>query len=367
MRSFGPSVGGIGNWRHRKRDVSGGISRRNAFVAGLAGVLNACCRSANAEPSIQFTLLPATGEGSGGKLDRIEGRVIGARPGQQIVLFARSGVWWVQPLEAQPFTPIQRDGTWKNTTHPGTAYAALLVTADYRPPATLNLPPSKGGPVLALAIAEGRALATPAGKTLHFSGYEWLIRETPGDPGGSPNMYAPANAWTDGEGFLHLRISGAPGGWSSAEVSLSHSLGYGSYQFVVRDVSHLEPACVFTMNTWDDSGPSLEMDIEISRWGGSNTRNAQYVVQPYYVPANTVRFATPPGTLHYSFQWEPGRVTFQTSRTIASNPLSRHVFSSGVPSPGNETVHLNHYVFANTRNPLRHASEVVIEKFEFLP
>jgi hypothetical protein len=348
-------------------EASGALTRRTALAAGVGGLLTGCSSRAGVPPSIVFTLLPASGEGSAGKLDKIEGRVNGARPGQQIVLFARSGVWWVQPLELQPYTPILPDSTWKSTTHPGTAYAALLVTPEYRPPATVSVLPGPGGPILAVATADGRLLPRPAVRTLHFSGYEWQIRETPSDPGGSRNMYDPANAWTDREGLLHLHIKGKPGEWTSAEVSLSHSLGYGSYQFVVRDVSRLEPGCVLAINTWDNAGPSREMDIEISRWGESTTRNAQYVVQPYYVPANTVRFATPPGTLQYSFRWEPGRVTFGTSRVRSSDTVARHVFSSGVPSPGSETIHLNHYVFTNMRNPLRHESEVVVEKFEYFP
>ena len=58
----------------------------------------------------------------------IAGRVKGARKGQRIVLFARSGMWWVQPLAADPFTKIQPDSRWRSTTHPGSAYAALLVS-----------------------------------------------------------------------------------------------------------------------------------------------------------------------------------------------------------------------------------------------
>ena len=42
-------------------------------------------------------------------------------------------------------------------------------------------------------------------------------------------------------------------------------------------------------------------------------------------------------------------------------------FHVGVPSPGNERIHMNLYVYDNKRNPLRHASEVMIEKFEFRP
>ena len=50
-----------------------------------------------------------------------------------------------------------------------------------------------------------------------------------------------------------------------------------------------------------------------------------------------------------------------------SGPVAKHVFTSGVPSPGNEFIHLNHYVFTNNKSPLRHGSEVIIEKFEYLP
>jgi hypothetical protein len=326
--------------------------------------MGGCSPHPDVEPTIEFTTLPPSGEGSATKLHTIEGRVAGARRGQQIVLFARSGAWWVQPYEAKPITPIQPDSTWKNSTHPGIAYAALLVSPGYRPPPTLSALPPKGGPILAVATVEGRMLARPDVKTLHFSGYEWEIRQTASDPGGSRNIYDSANAWTDEKGFLHLRIAGQADQWNSGEVSLTHSLGYGSYRFVVRDVSHLESSAVFSISTWDDFGPAREMDIEISRWGENTSKNAQFVVQPYYVPANTVRFETPPGNLEYSFRWEPGRVSFLCKGTSA---LAKHVFTSGVPSPGNETIHLNHYVFTNTRNPPRHGSEVIIEKFEYLP
>jgi hypothetical protein len=287
------------------------------------------------------------------------------------VLFARSGVWWVQPLAEQPFTTIQKDSTWKNSTHPGSAYAALLVNADYKPPLTVNVLPQRGGPVQAVATAEGPMLAQAPLKKLGFSGYEWLVRQSPGNPAGTRNVYDAANAWVDTRGFLHLRIAENSAGWTSAELGLSRSLGYGSYRFVVSDISHLEAPVVLTISTWDGSGPYREMDIEISRWGELAGKNAQYVVQPYYVPANVVRFLSPAGRLTYSFDWEPGRVSFRTVRGSASggkpDVVAAHVFTSGVPSPGSETVHMNLFVFDNRRVRLQHGVEVIIEKFEYLP
>jgi hypothetical protein len=315
------------------------------------------------EPSIEFSRVPPAGEGNEDILETIQGSVTGARPGERIVLFSRSGKWWIQPFISQPFTAIQPDSTWKSSTHPGSAYAALLVDSRYRPPLTMSSLPQTGGPVLAAATVQGRP-HRPS-RTLQFSGYQWEIRETP------RASSDPANAWTDRSGYLHLRIVQDAGRWISSAIRLSRSLGYGSYRFVVRDVSRLEPAAVFALYTWDEDGPEREMDIEISRWGEPAGKNAQYVIQPYVVPANTVRFTAPEGTLTYTIDWQLGRVRFKTMRgsssDIKSNIVAEHVFTSGIPTPGNERIHLNLYAFENRSNPLRQGSEVIIEKFEFLP
>lgn len=344
--------------------------RRAILVLTVAGLIweSAGCgiSKASVEPSIAFTRVPPAGDGSPDKLEEIEGRVTGARPGQRIVLFALSGVWWVQPLTGKPFTPIRADSTWKNSTHPGVAYAALLVDSSYRPPLIANALPEKGGPVRAVATVRGAQPESPS-RILRFSGYQWETRETASDRGGSLNFYDPSNAWTDKNGLLHLRVTRQGDHWVSAEVKLSRSLGYGSYRFVVRDVSQLAPAAVFAMFTWDDVGPSREMDIEISRWGEPEDKNAQYVIQPYLVPANTIRFDAPAGPLTFWMDWRPGRMAFKTVRESTGRVVAEHVFTSGIPTAGNERIYINLWAYVNKRYPLQHEFEVVIEKFEFLP
>jgi hypothetical protein len=106
------------------------------------------------------------------------------------------------------------------------------------------------------------------------------------------------------------------------------------------------------MFTWDDLGADQnhrEIDIDITHWGDPVSKNAQYGIQPYYVPTNVTRFIAPSGILTHSFRWEPGRVAF---RTIRGRPVSgavtgngsrrvaEHVFTSGVPSPGGELLAL---------------------------
>src|SRR5215470_11036527 len=152
---------------HRRTGWPGGSKK---YFWTTAQVLSLCtllicfllvgCRSrdANVGPSIEFTSVPLAGEGGPDKLDRIEGRVSGALPGQQIVLFARSGQWWVQPLADHPFTAIQPDSTWKCSTHFGTDYAALHVDSGYRPEPTMDSLPRKGGGVLVVATTKGRPI-----------------------------------------------------------------------------------------------------------------------------------------------------------------------------------------------------------------
>ena len=106
-------------------------------------------------PRIEFSRVPLLDEGGTGKVDVIEGRVTGARPGQQIVLFARSGAWYVQPFTDRPFTEIQPDSTWRNSTHLGTEYAALLVEPEYLPPARTDALPGKSAMIVAVAITQG--------------------------------------------------------------------------------------------------------------------------------------------------------------------------------------------------------------------
>jgi hypothetical protein len=343
-----------------------------AFVA-----LNGCqSHRADHLPAIEFTKIPPAAQGGREKVDTIAGRVSGARTGQQIVIYVHSGAWWVQPTVASPFTSIQSDSTWKTETHLGYQYAALLVDPGYRPPPTMDTPPSKGGSVLVTSIVNGTGpvILAPT-KPVKFSGYDWDVRTIASDRGGSSHPYSGDNAWTDDGGALHLRISKTSDNWACAEVVLNRSLGYGTYMLVVRDISHLEPAAVLSMTTFDEWGGEQyyrEMDVDVSRWGDpSDKNNAQYVVEPYYHPGNVYQFAAPSGTLTYSMRWESGHARFRTVRGNSPGPgaqvISEHEFTAGIPSIGQERLQLFFYVVASDKSPLRHDNEVVLEKFAYLP
>ena len=199
------------------------------LMLGCCVLFSGChSRSQGAGPSIEFTRIPPVGTGRTDKLDVIQGRVIGARPGQQIVLYAKTGTWWLQPLSNLPFTKIQPDSNWINSTRLGSEYAALLVEPGYRPKTMMDALPPPGGDVAAIAIAEGARSGPAMSPPLLFSGYEWRVRNAPSNRGDTTNIYDPANAWTDASGALHLRIAKQSGIWTCAEVILTRSLGYGT-------------------------------------------------------------------------------------------------------------------------------------------
>jgi hypothetical protein len=310
------------------------------------------------------------------KTDIVDGHVTGARPGQRIALYAKTdGRWGLCEQSGQPFTNIESDGRWKASVHLGLEYAALLVDPTYDPPQQTESLPIVGNGVVASAVVngEGPGPVLPSPKTLNFSGYEWTTSTGPIFRAGSRNFFDPANVWTDERGALHLRISGSPGEWAAAEVKLTRSLGYGTYRFQLRDVSHLEPSAVLTLITWNGVGTEStrrELDVELGRWGYLEGTNVNYVVQPYYVPANFVAFRTPPGAYTHSFRWEPGQVMFSTlagSGKTGDRVINRHVFTSSVPSPEGTSVRIGLYVFYKGKIPLKNENEVIIDKFEYLP
>jgi hypothetical protein len=98
-------------------------------MLGIAGgVLGGCrARGDAGQAAIEFSRVPKSDQGGRHQHDIIEGRVKGAFPGERIVLYARSGNWWLQPLVSRPFTKVQADSKWTSATHLGTEYAALLV------------------------------------------------------------------------------------------------------------------------------------------------------------------------------------------------------------------------------------------------
>jgi hypothetical protein len=350
---------------------------RNELLALLSVLMLApgCQRGAQQKPRavISFTQVPESNPGDHDQQDVIEGKVSAARPGQRMVVYAKCGeLWWLQPLLTSPFTMIWSGGVWRNETHLGTAYAALLVDASYHPAACLRRVPDAGGNVIAVGVTPGQEKSSSFFTS--FSGFTWRIRRMPSDRGGTVNAYDPRNVYVDQAGALHLRIMQRDQQWSCSELNLTRSLGYGTYSFTVEDTSKLDPAVIFGMFMWDYSmnqESSHEFDIEIGRWGEPDRQNAQFVLQPNYAVTNLSRFTAPAGTLKYTIVWEPGSLTMTASRPIPGEPVvSKHRFTSEVPGPGSESMRMALFYYWNgkgTPTRLQQPAEVVVDRFQFLP
>lgn len=355
----------------RYHTVLSGVCSLTAL--SLGGLLFSGCSSLQ-PPAIQFTEIPDAGPGGAEKTVKIAGRATGTKPGQKIVLFARYGTWWVQPFGSRPFTEIQADHSWTNITHVGTEYAALLVESAYAPPRVADVLPAQGGGVIAVATVAGKASSLSERMTpgkMNFSGFEWEVYRAPKDTFGILYPNSPSNAWTDQKGWLHLRLTKEPEGWTGAEINLTRSLGYGTYSFLIHELPELEPATVLSMLSWDplDAGQyHRSFDILLGQLGDPAIKNAQYSLLPFNVPGNVYRFTVPRGAFTHSIRWERGRLSFQTQEAGGrSRVVAEHAFTSGVPTPEGERMHVNLFAYRDSQVPQKNQVEVVVEKFVYLP
>ena len=125
------------------------------WLASLSTVHSVNAQNVGKPPTIEFTLVPFANKGGIDTTGTIAGKVVGARRDQLIVLYARSGGWYVQPFFDAPYTKLEPDLTWKNSTHLGTEYAALLVEPGYVPPNVTDALPQPGNGVVVVKIVPG--------------------------------------------------------------------------------------------------------------------------------------------------------------------------------------------------------------------
>jgi len=135
----------------------------------------------------------------------------------------------------------------------------------------------------------------------------------------------------------------------------------------------LEPPAVFGMFTWDleEAGQNhREIDIELSQWGDPKSRNTQFVIQPYTIPRNIVRFRLSRslrGSVH-TFTWAPDRASFRSEGINDSGLalIKEHVFGRMIPEPGLEQARVNLWCM-DSKGPADGTAEVVLDNFLFTP
>lgn len=84
----------------------------------------------------------------------ISGKVSGVVPGKvQVVIYAHTDYWYVQPNTGSPSTSIWPDGSWNSETHLGNKYAVLLVKKGFTAQNVTDVLPGVGGEVISMTTS----------------------------------------------------------------------------------------------------------------------------------------------------------------------------------------------------------------------
>ena len=164
---------------------------------------------------------------------------------------------------------------------------------------------------------------------------------------------------------LHLRVQERDGRLECGEVILGKEPSYGTYRFTVAtDLTRLGNSLTFGMFLWSDDPEFAhrEIDVEAGRWGDVSNDDMQFVLQPFSVPGNMLRFplGVYRGPSVQNFSWRPGRIDFETIN--GGTLVRRFSVTRGIPpTGGRQRVRLNLWNASNpfARDGLR---EVVVDE-----
>jgi hypothetical protein len=300
-----------------------------------------------AASSVEFTDVPPYGS-----FDNLQGKVHGVNTASNrvaVFIYVNGAGWFAKPTCAAPLTTIQPDGTWTADITTGgsdqnaTQIAAYVVPASFSHPCVTNafcIPDTVAQQALASALATRVA---PATRAFHWSGYDWWVKNSAAPVGPGPNYFSDStnNVSIDAQGRLRLRITHVASNWPCAEIVMQKTLGYGTYAFhIASPVNALDPNVVLGLFTWSDQPAfnNREIDFEGGRWSyPADYQNAQFVVQPWYLPGQLVRYRIPPLATNSvpSFTWQTNAITFlcatgtTTAVPLTTNALLNASFESG--------------------------------------
>jgi hypothetical protein len=214
-------------------------------------------------------------------------------------------------------------------------------------------------------------------KTILFSGYEWVVRNTNVKQGPGPNYFNERCVWVDNNGFLHLIIQkdSATGEWLSAEVTTKKSFGFGEYEFAVEGaVDKLDKNIVLGLFNYSGNDGLDEIDIEFARWGKSIYPNLNYTVWPAEKQFKNYSFEkefSMPGLYStHRFYWKSDSIIFTSLDGIPANEqsvIAKNICTSPPSSISrvNMPVHINLWLFDGNPPDDKKTVELVIRAFVF--
>lgn len=219
---------------------------------------------------------------------------------------------------------------------------------------------------------------------IYFAGYGWWVKRylDPVDPG--PNYFSDSNqnVWVDSNGCLHLKIVQIDGKWYCSEIIADISTGYGTYAFTLQDRTDLlDENIVLGLSTEENTLSQYpKIDINFSRWGNANaTNNAQFVVPPWDITANTFLFnvdlaAQQNETTTHTFTWNWNYICFQSyygdflKFPTAENLIAYWSYTGNdIPSSAEENPHISFWLVNGNVPANGQDAEIVIKDFKYLP
>ena len=219
-------------------------------------------------------------------------------------------------------------------------------------------------------------------KRLHFSGYDFKIKEGQG-LGPGPNDWAKSQAFVDSKGRLHLRFSEKNGKWYAGEVQSISKFGFGTYEITFEgDIGGQDKNVVFGFFNYPsaDVGPdgTNEIDVEFARWGNKGWDPLNYTVWPVDPGLRnahkTFTFRRGERKSTHQFVWKPDRVVYSsaeinddgsTGNTAhwAFRPKNPEDRIGQKPMP----VYFNLWGFQGRQPSDTEPVEVIVDSFKFTP
>ncbi|MDI1448723.1 glycoside hydrolase family 16 protein [Polyangium sp. 6x1] len=205
-------------------------------------------------------------------------------------------------------------------------------------------------------------------RALTFSGFEWDLKDSGRNRvGPGPNVFSASNVSVDAQGRLHMLIRRINGVWTSSELIMRESIGFGTYRMVLATpIDNFHRQSVLGFFTWDDTDVpnNNEMDIEIAQFGNAG-QNLFHSLQP------TSRAFTVGGSAwarsEHRFVWSSGAVDFSSVPLGGGGSTVTTRLTTGVPTPANTTFPRINFWLRDGRRPsgVQTQLEVIIERVDF--
>ncbi len=227
-------------------------------------------------------------------------------------------------------------------------------------------------------VAHSKPTVLAANTTLSFSGYTWNVTPT-SQQNPASNYWNANNAYVDGNGWLHLKITKntSTNHWECAQLQSTTSFGYGTYQWQVEGaIDKLDKNIVFGLFDYSGVDGRDEIDIEYSRYGNASYANLNYVQFPQQgsskpTAAYSQEFSLPNGTYTTQrFTRTSSSTNLKTLFGFQSNDTNLYLSKTfSAPTYSISTLKMpilmNLWLFGGNAPSNNQSVEIIIHNFKF--